>query len=80
MTNTIKLILFPAGVVLGGIIAIALKHVGILSADFDGRWIAAVLAFGGLILGHHIDNKRECARIARELEQDHNRYEQQHEK
>lgn len=68
MTNTFKIILFPVGAVAGGIFAIALKHWEILSKDFDGRWIGVGVAFSGLILGHYIDNKLECARIARELE------------
>jgi len=68
MTNTFKLILFPIGAVAGGILAIALKHWEILSKDFDGRWVGVGLACSGLILGHYIDNKRESAYIARELE------------
>ena len=70
MTYTLKLLFFPGGAILGGILAIALKQWGILPADFDGRWIAVVFALGGLALGHWIDNKRECARIARELDED----------
>jgi hypothetical protein len=75
MTNTMKIILLPVGAICGGILAIALKHIGLLPAYFDGRWIAAGLALAGLILGHYIDNKRECARIDRELEQDRMRSE-----
>jgi hypothetical protein len=70
MTNTFKIILFPVGAIGGGILAIALKHNEILPKDFDGRWIGVGFAFAGLILGHYIDNKRECIRIARELEQE----------
>jgi hypothetical protein len=77
MTNTVKLILFPVGALAGGILAIVLKDSGVLSAGFDGRWIAAALAFGGLILGHYIDNRRECARIVRELGEDRIRFEKE---
>lgn len=77
MTNTVKLILFPVGALTGGILAIVLKDAGVLSADFNGRWLAVALAFGGLILGHYIDNKRECARIARGLDEDRLRFEKE---
>jgi hypothetical protein len=70
MTNSFKLILFPVGGVSGGILALALKQGQLLPEAFDGRWIALGFALGGLVLGHYIDNKRECARIARELEQE----------
>ena len=65
-----KKILFPVGAVLGGIVALALRQAGILSTGFDGRWIAVAAAIGGLLLGHYIDNNRECEQIARELDQD----------
>lgn len=77
MTNTIKLILFPVGAIAGGILSLALKQSEILPASFDGRWIAVAFAIGGLIVGHYFDNRRECARIARELEQDCLRYSSQ---
>ena len=70
MKHTFKLLLFPGGAVLGGILAVALKEAGLLGAGFDGRWIAVIVAFGGLFLGNHIDNNRESARIAHELERD----------
>lgn len=66
----IKVILFAFGAIAGGILSIVLKDKRILPADFDGRWIGVALAIIGLIVGHHFDNKRECAQIARELEQD----------
>jgi len=68
MTNTMKLIFVPVGAIVGGIIALILKQAGVLGADFDGRWFVAGLALVGLVIGHHIDNKRECAQIARELD------------
>jgi hypothetical protein len=65
-----KIGLFIAGAVLGGILAIVLKHVGVLGDDFNGQWIGVIVAFGGLILGNYIDNNRDAARLARELEQE----------
>jgi hypothetical protein len=53
-----------------GILAIVLKHVGVLSADFNGQWIGVIVAFGGLTLGNYIDNTREAARIALELDRE----------
>jgi hypothetical protein len=71
------MILFPVGALVGGIIALALKEAGVLSAEFDGRWIAVAIGIGGLLLGHYFDDKRECARIARELDEDRIKYEKQ---
>lgn len=65
-----KIGLFVAGALAGGILAIVLKHVGVLGDDFNGQWIAVIVAFGGLVLGNYIDNNRDAARIARELEQE----------
>jgi len=49
----------------------------LLGVDFNGQWIAVIVAFGGLILGNYIDNNRESARIERELEQDRIRSEKE---
>jgi hypothetical protein len=70
MGNKMKLIFVPSGFILGWIIALTLKQVGILGGDFDGRWVSIALGLGGLVLGHHIDNKRECAQSARELDEE----------
>jgi uncharacterized protein YcfJ len=75
--HMMKVILFAVGALAGGILGIALSHFEILGASFDGRWVAVAFAIGGLILGNHIDNKREAARIARELNEDRARFDQQ---
>lgn len=77
MRHGFKLILFLAGSVVGAVLAVVLKEAGLLGADFNGQWIGVIVAFGGLILGNYIDNHRESARIARELEQDRIRSENQ---
>src|SRR5258708_24438096 len=77
MKHTFKLLLFPGGADVGGVLAVALKEMRLLSVDFNGQWIAVSVAFGGLILGNYIDNNRESARIERELEQDRIRSEKE---
>lgn len=70
MRHGFKLGFFIGGAVAGGILAIVLKHFGVLGADFNGQWIGVIVAFGGLILGNYIDNNRDAARIAREIERE----------
>jgi hypothetical protein len=65
-----KVILFACGGFIGFILGVALQHNGVLPASFDARWVVVAVAFVGGFIGHYIDNNRESAQIARELEQD----------
>jgi hypothetical protein len=65
-----KVILFACGGFIGFILGIALQHNELLPAGFDARWVVVALAFVGGFIGHYIDNNRESAQIARELERD----------
>jgi hypothetical protein len=60
--------LFIAGGVFGGVVAIVYE--AILPEALRGRWLNAIFALVGLVVGNFIDNNRESKRIARELEQD----------
>jgi len=73
-----KVILFACGSLVGFVLGIALTHNSILPASIDARWVVVAVAFIGGLIGHYIDNNRESALIARELEHDRIRAEQNH--
>ena len=77
MKGTFTIGLALAGGFVGFIVAVLLDSYGLLPKDINSRWLNLAFALVGGFIGWQIDNKRELARIARELEQDQIRMEQE---